>query len=133
MRKLRRIFESKPEIAFISLQQEFSMYWKSFLGSELGQIYQAIPWADLVKSLKLKDKRKGRRGITLYTYPCPKGPKLHTILTCLLIKSYWAMRISLLKTWVWLNENFISLKKFSNIEQWPTLLSFNKFIRAYDS
>jgi hypothetical protein len=61
MRKLQRIFESTPEISFISPQKEFSLYWESFLESELGQIYQAIPWAGLIKSFNLKEKRKGRR------------------------------------------------------------------------
>lgn len=60
MRKLQRIFESTPEISFISPQQEFGLYWNSFLGSELGGIYQAIPWQELIKSFKLKEKRKGR-------------------------------------------------------------------------
>lgn len=60
MRKLQRIFGSTPEISFISPQKEFSLYWNSFLGSELGKIYQAIPWREIVKSLKLKEQRKGR-------------------------------------------------------------------------
>jgi len=60
MRKLQRIFESTPEISFISLQTGFPLYWHSFLGSELGKIYQAIPWADLIKLLKIKENSKGR-------------------------------------------------------------------------
>jgi hypothetical protein len=60
MSKLRRIFETTPEISFISPQKEFSLYWNSFLESELGSIYQSIPWSELVKCLKLKEKRKGR-------------------------------------------------------------------------
>ncbi len=64
MSKLRRIFESTPEISFISPQKEFSLYWNSYLDSELGKIYQAIPWDKLIKSLKLKEKRKGR-GVTV--------------------------------------------------------------------
>ena len=60
MSKLRRIFESTPEISFISPQQEFTLYWNSFLESELGRIYQSVPWQDLVKSLKLKEERRGR-------------------------------------------------------------------------
>ena len=60
MSKLQRIFGSTPEISFISPQTEFSLYWTSFLESELGRIYQAIPWDELVKGLKLKDYRKGR-------------------------------------------------------------------------
>jgi hypothetical protein len=60
MRKLRRIFESTPEISFLSPQKEFSLYWNSFLESELGKIYQSIPWKELAKSLNVKEKRKGR-------------------------------------------------------------------------
>jgi len=60
MRKLQRIFETTPEISFISPQKEFSLYWKSFLESELGKIYQAIPWDQMLKSLRLKENRKGR-------------------------------------------------------------------------
>jgi len=63
MSKLRRIFESTPEISFISPQQEFSLYWKDFLESEIGKIYQAIPWRELVKALKLKENLKGRSTI----------------------------------------------------------------------
>jgi len=63
MRKLQRIFESTPEISFISPQKEFSLYWNSFLRSELGKIYQAIPWNELVKSLKIKENREGRSAI----------------------------------------------------------------------
>ena len=60
MRKLQRIFKSTSEISFISPQKEFSLYWTSFLESELGKIYQALPWEKLIKSLKLKENRKGR-------------------------------------------------------------------------
>jgi hypothetical protein len=60
MSKLQRIFESTPEISFISPQKEFILYWNSYLESELGKIYQAIPWEKLIKSLKLKENRKGR-------------------------------------------------------------------------
>ena len=61
MSKLRRIFETTTEISFISPQQEFGLYWNSFLESELGRIYQAIPWKEIIKSLKLKESRKGRK------------------------------------------------------------------------
>jgi hypothetical protein len=57
MRKLQRIFESTPEISFISPHTEFSLYWKRFLESELGGIYKAVPWKDLAKALNLKGKR----------------------------------------------------------------------------
>jgi len=81
MNKLHRIFESTPEISFISPQQEFSLYWKSFLESELGQIYQAIPWEGLVKSLKLKENRSGRKSMF-----SPQGK-----LALMFLKSYSGM------------------------------------------
>jgi len=63
MSKIKRIFETTQEILFISPQKEFSLYWKSFLLSELGKVYQSIPWTELVKSLNIKNKRKGRTAI----------------------------------------------------------------------
>ena len=59
MRKIRRIYETTQEIDFISPQKEFSLYWNSFRHSELGQIYQAIPWHELAKKLKIREYRKG--------------------------------------------------------------------------
>lgn len=63
MSKLRRIFETTPEISFISPRKEFSLYWNSYLESELGQIYRAIPWNQLARSLKLKENRSGRKSL----------------------------------------------------------------------
>ncbi len=59
MRKIQRIYESTQEINFLSPQKEFSLYWKSFLKSELGKIYQSIPWTELSKSLHIKENKKG--------------------------------------------------------------------------
>ena len=59
MRKIRRIYETTQEIDFISPQKEFSLYWNSFHESELGFIYQSIPWNELVKKLKIKENKKG--------------------------------------------------------------------------
>jgi hypothetical protein len=59
MRKIRRIYETTQEINFVSPQKEFSLYWNSFRHSELGHIYQAIPWHELAKRLKIKDYNKG--------------------------------------------------------------------------
>lgn len=59
MRKIRRIYETTQEINFISPQKEFSLYWNSFGHSELGHIYQAIPWHGLAKKLKIREHRKG--------------------------------------------------------------------------
>ena len=59
MRKIRRIYETTQEINFISPQKEFLLYWNSFQQSELGHIYQAIPWHGLARKLKIRDYRKG--------------------------------------------------------------------------
>jgi len=59
MRKIRRIFETSQEINFISPQKEFTLYWQSFQASELGSIYQAIPWIGLAKALRIRENSKG--------------------------------------------------------------------------
>jgi hypothetical protein len=59
MRKIRRIFETSQEINFISPQKEFSLFWQSFQGSELGRIYKAIPWIGLTKALNIRENSKG--------------------------------------------------------------------------
>jgi hypothetical protein len=59
MRKIRRIYETTQEIDFLSPQKEFSLYWNSFHKSELGLIYQSIPWHELAKRLKIRDNKNG--------------------------------------------------------------------------
>jgi hypothetical protein len=59
MRKIRRIFDFTQEINFNSPGKEFSLYLKSFNESELGGIYRAIPWNDIVRKLKIRESRKG--------------------------------------------------------------------------
>jgi len=59
MRKIRRIFETTQEFNFLSPEKEFSLYLKSFKESKLGGFYQCIPWAELVKELKIKENKKG--------------------------------------------------------------------------
>ena len=57
--KVQRIYETPFEINFNSPRQEFSLYWKSFLASEIGKLYVAIPWDDLVGHFKIKENKKG--------------------------------------------------------------------------
>jgi len=78
MRKVRRIYETTQEINFLSPQKEFSLYWKSFLKSELGKVYQAIPWGDLIKSLRIREYKKGP--MRMFS---PQG-----MLALMLLKSY---------------------------------------------
>jgi Transposase domain (DUF772) len=63
MSKVKRIFEITQEINFLSPQKEFSLYWHSFLNSDLGKIYQCLPWNELVKHFKIKDLNRGRTSI----------------------------------------------------------------------
>jgi len=76
--KVQRICETTPEIHFISPKKEFQQYWSSFLGSELGGIYQSIPWKEIAKSMKLKESRKGPRQLF-----SPQG-----MLALMVLKSY---------------------------------------------
>jgi len=61
MSKIRRINQasesSLPNEGLFSLSE----YWAGFIESDLGKIYQAIPWEDLVKSFKLEEKPLGRK------------------------------------------------------------------------
>lgn len=59
MRKIRRIFDSTQEFNFNSPEKEFSLYLKSFNESELGGIYRAIPWNDIIKKLKIRENKRG--------------------------------------------------------------------------
>jgi hypothetical protein len=59
MRKIRRIFDSTQKINFNSPEKEFSLYLKSFNESELGGIYRALPWNEIVKKLRIKENKKG--------------------------------------------------------------------------
>lgn len=78
MRKIRRIYETTQEIYFVSPQKEFFLYWNSFKKSELGRIYDAVPWNDLTKGLKIREHRKGPNKIF-----SPQG-----MLALMFLKSY---------------------------------------------
>lgn len=57
--KIQRINQTSLEINFNSPRQEFSLYWNLFLQSDIGKVYLAIPWDELVKHFKIKENRKG--------------------------------------------------------------------------
>jgi len=59
MSKLRRISEFQRKIEFKSPEENFHLLYEQFLQSNLGCIYQAIPWEELVRSFKLKENSKG--------------------------------------------------------------------------
>lgn len=76
--KVQRIYESSLEINFNSPRQEFSLYWKSFLESEIGKLYVSLPWDDLVFHFKIKENKKGPS-----RFFSPKG-----MLALMFLKSY---------------------------------------------
>lgn len=57
--KIRRISQYQYRFRFSSLEDSFEAYHTAFLSTDLGKIYQSIPWADLIKDLGLKDHLKG--------------------------------------------------------------------------
>lgn len=59
MLKLQRISEFQHQFSFSSQEEQFSIYFDRFLESDLGKIYQGIPWGDLVKGFGLKESNKG--------------------------------------------------------------------------
>ena len=63
MAKIRKIFGTTAPINFNSKEQDFELYWKGFINSELGKIYNAIPWNNLIKVFELKERTKGRTSL----------------------------------------------------------------------
>ena len=60
MAKIRKIFGSAAPLNFNSKEQEFGLYWDSFKKSKLGNVYDKIPWGELVREFGLKEHHKGR-------------------------------------------------------------------------
>ena len=63
MNKIRRIRDFQHTFSFSSQQEQFNAFYDRFLGSELGQIYRAVPWDDMVTALGLKESKKGPRPV----------------------------------------------------------------------
>lgn len=68
MSKIIKIFEDSLELSFQSPSSALSSYYSAFLNTDLGKIYQALPWDELVSNLGLKSHRQGRR-----SHFSPKG------------------------------------------------------------
>lgn len=63
MTKIHKIFESGLEINFNTKEESLNLYWNSFLKSELGKVYQSIPWDELTQKFGLKPQRIGRPSV----------------------------------------------------------------------
>ena len=61
MAKIRRLFFFFFSLNFQAPQETLSLYWEGFLQTDLGRIYQAIPWQELIKAFGMKQHQRGRR------------------------------------------------------------------------
>jgi len=61
--KIRRISDFQSRISFPNFDNHYDKHLQSFRSTELGLIYQAIPWMDLVHALGLHKKMKGPESI----------------------------------------------------------------------
>lgn len=68
MSKIRRISDLQHEFSFLNTSENFDIYYNQFLSSDLGKIYTAIPWDELVSVFKIKESIKGTKN-----YFSPKG------------------------------------------------------------
>jgi len=57
--KIRRIRDIQYRFSFPDFDFNFESYYTAFLNSDLGKIYQAVPWSELVSFLELSDNSKG--------------------------------------------------------------------------
>ena len=57
--KIRRIHDIQYRFSFLDFDSNFESYRSAFLNSDLGRIYTAIPWSELVSVLGLSDNSKG--------------------------------------------------------------------------
>lgn len=63
MSKIRRIRDFQHTFSFSSQEEQFNIFYDRFLQSELGKIYRAVPWDDMVEAFGLKEAKKGPRPI----------------------------------------------------------------------
>lgn len=63
MTKIRRISNFQHTFTFSSQTEEFNAFYERFLQSDLGKIYLAVPWDELVEAFGLKESKKGPASI----------------------------------------------------------------------
>ncbi len=61
--KVQKISQFQHYLAFNFLENNFEAFQTRFLQSDLGKIYQSIPWQELVNVLKIRKHRKGPNSI----------------------------------------------------------------------
>lgn len=63
MTKIRRLSGFQHTFTFSSQTEQFESFYARFLEGDLGKIYTAVPWDDLVSSFKLGEHKKGPSAI----------------------------------------------------------------------
>tara|TARA_R110002167_G_scaffold360062_2_gene577436 strand:- start:10070 stop:10597 length:528 start_codon:yes stop_codon:yes gene_type:complete len=63
MSKIRRIHVFQHSFTFSSQSEQFDTYYARFLESDLGKIFIAVPWDELVGAFGLKEYKKGPRSL----------------------------------------------------------------------
>src|SRR5690606_8603932 len=63
MHKLRRLSGFQHTFTFSSQTEQSDVFYSRFLESDLGKIYLAVPWDELVRSFDLEESKKGPRSI----------------------------------------------------------------------
>ena len=61
--KIQRFSQFQSRIQFPNFQNYRKIYFESFLATDLGKIYKALPWDLLVEGFGLKEHKKGPRSI----------------------------------------------------------------------
>lgn len=61
--KIRRLSEFQARFVYPDFDTDHQLLMDSFLATRLGGIYRAVPWADIVKVLGLREHNKGPRAI----------------------------------------------------------------------
>lgn len=59
MSKIRRIRDFQHSFSFSSQEEQFDTFYARFLEGDLGKIYIAVPWDDLVTAFGLNEAKKG--------------------------------------------------------------------------
>ena len=61
MAKLINLGENISKLNLFFPHYDKELYWREFLGSNLGQIYQSIPWDELVPFFSTRNDKRGRK------------------------------------------------------------------------
>ena len=62
MAKIINLGENISRINLFSPHHDKEIYWNLFLESNLGQIYQSIPWNSLVPLFSTRKDKRGKKG-----------------------------------------------------------------------